>query len=119
MLRLTPDFEMLRLMCDFKTLRQTPDRRSVSKHFVDARRSPAKRNISQQTWSGFSPTTVPDNNRQSGFSPTTVPKLSTGFEIMGQVQDFKTMRQVLFSVTMRQRRAVRVSGLAMYIYCIA
>ncbi len=32
----------------------------------------------QQTWSGFSPTTVPDNNRQSGFSPTTVPKLSTG-----------------------------------------
>ncbi len=33
---------------------------------------------SQQTWSGFSPTTVPDNNRQSGFSPTTVPKLSTG-----------------------------------------
>ena len=34
--------------------------------------------ISQQTWSGFSPTTVPDNNRQSGFSPTTVPKLSTG-----------------------------------------
>ncbi len=33
---------------------------------------------SQQTWFGFSPTTVPDNNRQSGFSPTTVPKLSTG-----------------------------------------
>ena len=33
---------------------------------------------SQQTWSGFSPTTVPDNNRQSGFSPTTVPKLSKG-----------------------------------------
>ncbi len=32
----------------------------------------------QQTWSGFSPTPVPDNNRQSGFSPTTVPKLSTG-----------------------------------------
>ncbi len=32
----------------------------------------------QQTWSGFSPTTVPDNNRQSWFSPTTVPKLSTG-----------------------------------------
>ncbi len=32
----------------------------------------------QQTWSGFSPTTVPDNNRQSGFSPTTVPKLSKG-----------------------------------------
>ncbi len=35
---------------------------------------------SQQTWSGFSPTRVPDNNRQSGFSPTTVPKLSTGSE---------------------------------------
>ncbi len=34
--------------------------------------------LSQQTWSGFSPPTVPDNNRQSGFSPTTVPKLSTG-----------------------------------------
>ncbi len=33
----------------------------------------------QQTWSGFSQTTVPDNNRQSGFSPTTVPKLSTGW----------------------------------------
>ncbi len=33
----------------------------------------------QQTWSGFSPTTVPDNNRQSGFSPTAVPKLSTGW----------------------------------------
>ena len=32
----------------------------------------------QQTWSGFSPTTVPDNNRQSGFSLTTVPKLSSG-----------------------------------------
>ncbi len=30
----------------------------------------------QQTWSGFSPTTVPDNNRQSGLSPTTVPKIS-------------------------------------------
>ncbi len=35
--------------------------------------------VTQQTWSGFSPTTVPDNNRQSGFSPTTVPKLSTGY----------------------------------------
>ncbi len=34
--------------------------------------------ISQQTWSGFSPTTVPDNNRQSRFSPTMVPKLSKG-----------------------------------------
>ncbi len=34
--------------------------------------------VTQQTWSGFSPTAVPDNNRQSGFSPTTVPKLSTG-----------------------------------------
>ncbi len=33
----------------------------------------------QQTWSGFSPTTVPDNNRQSGLSPTTVPKMSTGY----------------------------------------
>ena len=33
---------------------------------------------SQQTWSGFSPTTVPDNNRQSGLSPTTVPKMSKG-----------------------------------------
>ncbi len=32
----------------------------------------------QQTWSGFSPTTVPDNNRQSGLSPTTVPEMSTG-----------------------------------------
>ncbi len=36
-------------------------------------------NPTQQTWSGFSLTTVPDNNRQSGFSPTTVPKLSTGY----------------------------------------
>ena len=32
----------------------------------------------QQTWSGFSPTAVPDNNRQSRLSPTTVPKMSTG-----------------------------------------
>ncbi len=36
--------------------------------------------LTQQTRSGISPTTVPDNNRQSGFSPTTVPKLSTGKE---------------------------------------
>ncbi len=34
--------------------------------------------VNQQTWSGFSPTTVPDNNRQSGLSPTTVPEMSTG-----------------------------------------
>ena len=33
----------------------------------------------QQTWSGFSPTTVPDNNRQSGLSPTTIPEMSTGW----------------------------------------
>ena len=32
----------------------------------------------QQTWSGISPTTVPDNNRQSGLSPMTVPEMSTG-----------------------------------------
>ncbi len=33
---------------------------------------------SQQTWSGFSPTTVPDNSRQSGLSPKAVPEMSTG-----------------------------------------
>ncbi len=33
--------------------------------------------LSQQAWSGFSPTTVPDNNRQSGLSPMTVPEMST------------------------------------------
>ena len=32
----------------------------------------------RQTWSRFSLTTVPDNNRRSGLSPMTVPKLSTG-----------------------------------------
>ncbi len=32
----------------------------------------------QQTWSRFSLTSVPDNNRQSGLSPTTVPEMSTG-----------------------------------------
>ncbi len=32
----------------------------------------------QQTWSGFSPTKIPDNNRQSGLLPTTVPEMSTG-----------------------------------------
>ena len=32
----------------------------------------------QQTWSGFSPTTVPDNKRQSRLSPTTVPEMSIG-----------------------------------------
>ncbi len=37
-------------------------------------------NTSQQIWSGFSPTTVPDNNRQSELSPTMVPQMSTGFE---------------------------------------
>ncbi len=31
---------------------------------------------SQQTWSGFSPTTVPDNDRQSELSPMTDPKMS-------------------------------------------
>ncbi len=35
-------------------------------------------NASQQTWSRFSPTTVPDNKRQSGLSPTTVPEMSQG-----------------------------------------
>ncbi len=39
--------------------------------------------ISQQTGSGFSPITVPDNNRRSGLSPTTVPKLSTGLYLNG------------------------------------
>ena len=34
--------------------------------------------MSQQTWTRFSPTTVPNNNRQSGFSPTTVLEMSTG-----------------------------------------
>ncbi len=37
-----------------------------------------KFHATQQTWSGFSPTIVPDNNRRSGLSPTMVPKLSTG-----------------------------------------
>ena len=32
----------------------------------------------QQTWSGFSPTIVPENNRQSGLSATTVSEMSTG-----------------------------------------
>ena len=31
----------------------------------------------QQTWSGFSPTTVLKKNRQSGLSPTAVPEMST------------------------------------------
>ncbi len=46
------------------------------------------RYFSQQTWSGFSPTTVLDNNRQSGLnnrqsglSLTTVPEMPTGFGI--------------------------------------
>ena len=30
--------------------------------------------------SGFTPTTVPDNNRQSGPSPVTVPEMSTGLD---------------------------------------
>ncbi len=34
--------------------------------------------LSQQTWSGFSPITVPDDNRQSVLSPMTVPEMSTG-----------------------------------------
>ena len=46
----------------------------------------------QQTWSEFSPTTVPDNNRQSGLSPITVPEMSTGGETghahTGPVRDF-------------------------------
>ncbi len=40
--------------------------------------SSAHPSLSQQTWSGFSLTTVSDKNRQSGLSPTTVPKLSKG-----------------------------------------
>ncbi len=36
----------------------------------------------QQTWSGFSRTTVPNNNRQSGLSPTMVPEMSTGYASM-------------------------------------
>ncbi len=52
-----------------------------SKYFVFIKRAYGITHLqhTQQTWSGFSPTTVPDNNRQSGFSPTTVPKLSTGY----------------------------------------
>ncbi len=40
-----------------------------------------KLHASQQTWSGFSPTTVPDNNRRSGLSPMTVPEMSTGWSL--------------------------------------
>ncbi len=50
----------------------TKDKLMDSSHFVTLLIT------SQQTWSGFSPTTVSDNNRQSGFSPTMVPKLSKG-----------------------------------------
>ncbi len=50
---------------------------------------------SQQTWSGFSPTTVPDNNRQSRFSPTTVPKLSTGMNCQLSAGFFFTVDEVL------------------------
>ena len=32
----------------------------------------------EQTWSGFSPTAGPDNNRQSGLSRMTVQEMSTG-----------------------------------------
>ena len=34
--------------------------------------------VTKQTWSGFSLTTVPENNRQTGLSPTTVPAMSIG-----------------------------------------
>ena len=39
---------------------------------------------SQQTWSRFSPTTVPDNNRQSGLSPATDQEMSTRIILWAQ-----------------------------------
>ncbi len=44
--------------------------------------------LSQQTLSGFSPSTVPNSNRQSGISPTTVPKMSTGFAALGKLSPY-------------------------------
>ncbi len=37
--------------------------------------------LTQETWSGFSPTTVPHNNSQSVLSPTTVPEMSAGKKV--------------------------------------
>ncbi len=45
------------------------------------RQGPSKNIDTQQTWSGFSPTTFPDNNRQSGLLPTTFPEISIGYLI--------------------------------------
>ncbi len=53
--------------------------------------------LSQQTWSGFSSTTVPDNNRQSRLSPMTVPEMSTG------TQSFR-MCLTLNVIALRSRR---------------
>ena len=56
------------------------------------------KNITQQTWSGLSPTTVLDNNRPSGLSPMTVPEMSTGYYHKGSILIGSTVTDTLIAV---------------------
>ena len=61
----------------------------------------------QQTWSGFSPATVPDNNRQSGLSPMTVSEMSTG-KVYTRIPKSSLVKNYIFFIVVPT--LVRVQG---------